>query len=86
MRNKPLIALLYGLPLLAAAAGTAPVGTETRDWTALQVEGKAGSDVPRPMPGEIAERVYQRYAESFSHPIPEKLSQDSFTTTGGGGK
>lgn len=86
MRNKILMVLLSGLPVLAVAAGSVPVGTETRGWTALQVEGKAASDVARPMPGEIAERVYQRYADSFSHPIPEKLTQDSFTTTGGGGK
>jgi hypothetical protein len=64
-----------------AVAGTA-VGPETRAWVDLQTSGGAASPVARPMPGDIAERVYQRHADSFAHPIPETLRQDSFSSGG----
>ncbi|RYF62499.1 MAG: DUF3613 domain-containing protein, partial [Comamonadaceae bacterium] len=34
---------------------------------------------PRPIPGEVAGRSYQRYLKSFDHPIPERFG----TTVGG---
>ncbi|MDP3294125.1 MAG: DUF3613 domain-containing protein [Nevskia sp.] len=61
----------------AAATG---FGSMTRDWTRLQTSGSAASRIARPMPGDAATNVYQRYADSFKHPIPEKFERDSFTT------
>jgi hypothetical protein len=28
------------------------------------------------MPGEVADRVYQRYLQSFTHPIPEQFERE----------
>ena len=88
MRNSIVLALTMSVSLMsvsamAVAAEEARVGVETRDWTALQAAGTAASATERPMPGEIAERVYKRYADSYSHPIPEKLTKDSFATESG---
>jgi hypothetical protein len=37
------------------------------------------------MPGDIAEQVYKRHADSFAHPIPEELGRESFVGGSGGG-
>jgi hypothetical protein len=64
----------------------AAVGTETRAWMELQGNGSAASPVARPMPGDIAEHIYKRHSDSFTHPIPEEMSRESFTGGNGGGK
>lgn len=70
-------------------AGAAPdpeeVGAGTRAWVDLQTGGTAASPVERPMPGDIATRVYQRHADSFAKPIPDSLGRESFVGEGGGG-
>ena len=97
MNFRPLAVALATLSLpgvLAAQqeAGAAPseaVGPETRAWVDLQASGSAASPVARPMPGDIAERVYQRHADSFAYPIPEEMGRESFVSDGGssgGGK
>ena len=84
-------ALLLSLPgvLMAQQQQTAPspeaLGPETRAWVDLQTGGSAASQTARPMPGDIAERVYQRHADSFAHPIPESLGRESFVGGGSGG-
>lgn len=93
MNIRPFAAalMLLSLPGVLAAqqeSGTAPseaVGPETRAWVDLQTQGAVASPVARPMPGDIAERVYQRHADSFAHPIPETLSRESFVGGSGGG-
>jgi hypothetical protein len=67
------------------AAEEAPIGPETRAWVDLQTSNTAASPVARPMPGDIAEKVYQRHADSFAQPIPESLGRDSFVGGGDGG-
>lgn len=52
------------------------VGEQTRDWLSLQREGKAASTQPQPVSGAVAAKVYQRYEDSFSHPIPEYFTGD----------
>lgn len=82
-----LVVVLSGaLPVLAQSqdATPAPVtGPEARAWLELQKGGTAASPTERPLPGEIADRSYQRYAESFSHPIPETLDREGFISEGG---
>jgi hypothetical protein len=56
------------------------VGDATSQLLALQRSGAAASTVPRPIPGPVAARSYQRYLKSFDHPIPERFD----TTVGGG--
>ncbi len=67
----------------AADAAEDKVGDQTRQWTELQVSGSAASPVQRPLAGDIAERVFQRYADSYSHPIPEQLDREGFVSEGG---
>lgn len=68
-----------------ATGAAGAVGPETRAWVDLQASGTAASSAARPMPGDIAERVYQRHADSFAHPIPESLGREGFVEQGSGG-
>jgi hypothetical protein len=71
-----LILLLWNLSLAAAEKpAQAEVGQQTRAALALQRGGQAASPTARPMSGEVAERTHRRYAESFSHPIPESFKE-----------
>ncbi|WP_420465136.1 DUF3613 domain-containing protein [Panacagrimonas sp.] len=76
-------ALTLALPL-AAQQTAAPAPASARDWVELQKGGTAASPVARPLPGDIADRTYRRYAESFSQPIPETLDREGFIEDGGG--
>lgn len=74
----------------AASASAAPAagqgfGSQTRYWLATQASGASSVTEARPMPGEAATLVYQRYLNSFTHPIPERFGSDSFSTKGGSG-
>lgn len=64
----------------AEAAKTVSFGAATRSWTDLQASGSAASSRPRPLPGDVAKNVYERYANSFKQPIPEKFDRESFAT------
>lgn len=50
---------------------TRHVGEATHRLLALQREGRMASEVPRPVPGEVAQRSRARYLKSFEHEIPE---------------
>jgi hypothetical protein len=79
--NKVLIIVSMvwaGLPAIATAepaAGT-EVGKQTRTALELQRSGQAASGTERPMSGAVAERAYQRYLDSFTHPIPESFKDE----------
>lgn len=82
---------MFLMPILAAAlvgpgslmAEDGPeVGQKTRDLVDLQISGTAASPAPRPLPGDIAERIYDRYAESFSQPVPDNFSRETFVESG----
>lgn len=78
----PALALmLASVPVMADQAGPA-VGEQTRSWLELQASGAQASAAERPMQGEVAERVYQRYLDSFTHPIPERFPREAFTDEG----
>lgn len=76
-------------PLASAQDGASvtatPAAGSARDWIELQKSGAAASAVARPLPGELADRSFQRYADSFSQPIPETLNREEFLSEGGGG-
>lgn len=84
----PALLVLASLPSSAAAqtrdAVTVPTNS-AQAWLDLQVSGSAASPDERPMPGEIADKVYQRYVESFTQPIPESLKRDNFVSSGSDG-
>ncbi|MGQ0618641.1 MAG: DUF3613 domain-containing protein [Panacagrimonas sp.] len=67
----------------AAAAG-GPGSGSARDWVELQKSNSAASPIARPLPGEIADRSFQRYADSFSQQIPATLDREEFLSGGGG--
>lgn len=85
----PFAALAQDKPAAPApAAAAAPVagqgfGSQSRYWLATQASGASSVTDERPMPGEAASLVYQRYLNSFTHPIPERYEADTFTTGGG---
>ncbi len=77
-----LAALLLGaaLPALAQdapAAPIAPLGAESQAWVQLQQAGTEASGAARPLPGEIADNIYQRYVDSFKQPIPAEFKRQS---------
>jgi hypothetical protein len=69
----------------AAPAQGEGFGSQTRYWLNTQTSGASSATDPRPMPGEVATMVYDRYLKSFTHSIPERYESDSFSTKGGGG-
>lgn len=84
----PVLVLAALLPLNGIAADTAqPLGKEAKAWIDLQASGTQAAGGPRPMPGEIADNVYQRYVDSFKQPIPaefKRQSTDSSSSNGSG--
>lgn len=49
------------------------VGEATHNLLALQRGGHVASPVPRPVPGEVAQRSRERYLKSFEREIPERF-------------
>jgi hypothetical protein len=72
-------------PAAAPAASDDSFGSQTRLWLATQTSGANSVTEERPMPGEVASLVYQRYLNSFTHPIPERYTSESFRASGTGG-
>ena len=79
----PLLAV--ALPLCAAERRVERNGDSTRAWLELQKSGAAAPEDARPMAGEVADQVYQRYLNSYKHPIPDTYSRDRFVSGGGSG-
>jgi hypothetical protein len=67
----------------ASATPAAQDAAETRNWIELQQRAGESPAAPRPMAGEVADQVYQRYLKSFSHPIPEQFERGKFVEGGG---
>ncbi|TJY56705.1 DUF3613 domain-containing protein [Sinimarinibacterium sp. CAU 1509] len=59
------------------------IGDSTRAWLELQSSGNASLGAVRPMPGEVAEKVYQRYLKSFEKEIPDKFDREQFVSSSG---
>lgn len=69
----------------AAPAAGQGFGAQTRYWLSTQTSGANAVTESRPMAGEVATMVYQRYLNSFTHPIPERYEADTFSTQGSAG-
>lgn len=83
-RLTPFVLALV-LPFAAHAADAQkPLGAESKTWVELQKSGKQATPAPSPMPGEIADNVYQRYADSFKQPIPAEFKRQSAAGDGTG--
>lgn len=60
------------------------MATQTGHWMQLQRSGQmAGSRYT--IPGKIASRTYQRYLDSFKHPIPEHFEMEDVGGSGSSG-
>ena len=72
-----------------AGSNGAALGADTRAWLQLQASGNAAVGTARPLPGEAADAIYQRYLDSFTHPVPEQFERQgsggSGQDSGGGG-
>lgn len=68
---------------VASPEATQLVRGEAREWVRLQTSGDAAERAPSGMEGEVADRVWQRYVDSFSYPIPERFERDRFVEGGG---
>lgn len=66
--------------LVGACASKPPLGQATRAWTELQRSNVAALGWARPLPGDAADKIYQRYQNSFGQPIPETFTRKSFST------
>lgn len=85
--NKLLMLLALIMPLAAMAedkGGEYRLGDEVHAWTDLQKSGAASNPKPQPMPGEIADKVYDRYLKTFDYSIPQFFDRQSFVSGGGG--
>lgn len=69
-------------PAAEGAAATG-FGSSTRSWVGLQASGRAASAEARPLPGDAAKNVYERYTNSFKQPIPDKFDRESFASGSG---
>lgn len=76
--------LMFGGLMLATAVAIAdeapPVGADTRAWAELQRSGAAASAEAQPMPGEVADKVYQRYLKSYEQAIPAEFGRERFVS------
>lgn len=89
MRNRiaAVTMLVLGSAALAPAihAADQDTGASTREMLELQRSGKAAGPAQR-LSGAAEARVYQRYLDSFTHPIPEFYSErESFVAEGDSG-
>ena len=87
MGAVPTVMTVGGLLLASAAFAGSPEpgdGQASRAWMELQTSGRQASRAERPMEGEVADRVYQRYLKSFSHPIPVQFPREQFAPEGSG--
>lgn len=87
--NKLLMTLALTMPFAVMAEDNTAkyeLGAEVRAWTDLQKSGAASTPVVQPMPGEIADKVYDRYAKTFDYAIPQTFERESFTGGGSGGE
>lgn len=88
MNKLPILLLVLCAPLARAesegSAAGGRVGDDTRVWLQLQGSGIAAAP-ERPMSGEVADKVYQRYVNSFGRPIPEHFQRESAVAGGSSG-
>ncbi len=82
--------LLFTTLFLAASTSYADVsfpssrapGAATKQWLQMQTSAEQASSSVQSLSGPVSTDIYQRYKDSFSHPIPEKFtSKDSGSTS-----
>jgi hypothetical protein len=56
-----------------------PTQTATHRLLEVQRSGQNASTEEQYLSGKVNTQIYQRYVKSFSRPIPERFSSDTFT-------
>ena len=83
LTTSTLVLALAVLPLtVVAEEQQKPLGDESKAWIELQKGGTQASGAARPMSADIADKVYQRYADSFKQPIPAEFKRQSTGDSG----
>ncbi|HEX4871527.1 MAG TPA: DUF3613 domain-containing protein [Nevskiaceae bacterium] len=85
--SSVLVLLLVSASLSAAepvARANPEIGVQTQRWLELQNSNNAAQGTARPLPGEVADAIYERYVNSFRHPIPVQFERESFNTGSSG--
>jgi hypothetical protein len=88
-----MVAMALAVPQAAFASqpSTAPyaeapgAGGGTQTWMSLQISGAESDMSPYTLPGDVASRIYVRWSESYSHPIPEYFKSQRYVNSGGSG-
>ncbi len=62
--------------------GVSDVDGSTRAWLSMQRDNRAAAPT-QPMLGDVASLVYQRYLDSFKNKIPNSMSSQIGSTSGG---
>ncbi|MCX4187525.1 DUF3613 domain-containing protein [Methylophaga sp. OBS4] len=77
-RYSIILALLLASAAILAeqTADTTLSGEQTRSWLQLQSSGAAASRQRQTVSGPAAAKIYQRYLDSFSYPIPQYYTGD----------
>ncbi|WP_322026213.1 DUF3613 domain-containing protein [Burkholderia sp. BCC1977] len=84
------LSAILGVAMVSAAAhaqqGTAPAASDvdrsTKAWLSMQRDNRAAAPT-QPMLGDVASLVYQRYLDSFKNKIPESMSTQLGSSSGG---
>ncbi|TGN95058.1 MULTISPECIES: DUF3613 domain-containing protein [unclassified Burkholderia] len=66
----------------ATAPAASDVDHSTKQWLSIQRDNRASAPV-QPMLGDVASLVYQRYLDSFKNKIPESMSTQLGSSSGG---
>ena len=86
--KKITAAFFFGASVLAAPTLAEPEVVYTQNPTPqtathrlleMQRSGQNASTEEQYLSGKVNTEVYKRYVHSFSHPIPDRFSKDTFT-------
>ncbi|WP_269506740.1 DUF3613 domain-containing protein [Burkholderia sp. IMCC1007] len=85
-----ILGAIIGVAMSTAAAygqevvtqGVSDVDSSTRAWLSMQRDNRAAAPT-QPMLGDVASLVYQRYLDSFKNKIPNSMSSQIGSTSGG---
>ncbi|MBY6209783.1 MULTISPECIES: DUF3613 domain-containing protein [Halomonas] len=64
--------------IVRLSASRDPFGERTRGMLAAQREGRVASPSVQVLSGKVQSQIYQRYVDSFGHPIPERYIETGF--------
>lgn len=85
LKQVAAVLVMTGGMAVAQAADDKPMGDSTRAWLDMQRSGKSAAPAQR-LSSAAEARVYARYLESFTHPIPEFYKErESFIAEGASG-